>query len=79
MDMMYTRFFMWSWTYGIVRNAFVLPKMKPDELYTERLVVMGLVTLVTPVWLPFIVASDIANLERKLRGLKTTEPVIPFF
>jgi hypothetical protein len=53
--------------------------MKPDELYTERLGLIGITTLGTPMWLPFMVASDIANLERKLRGLKTTKPVIPFF
>lgn len=76
---MWKRYLAVTQALGLVRNIVVVSMipMKSDELYTERANIIILSTTCTPFWWPVMVGSDIANIERKLRGLKT-KPFIPF-
>ena len=76
---MWPRYLAATMSYGLARNAAVMSMipMKPDELYTDRLRVLGLCSVVAPMWWPMMMGSDIANAERKLRGIKT-KPFVPF-
>lgn len=76
---MWPRYFAATMSYGVARNAAVMSMipMKPDELYSDRLAILGLCSVCSPMWWPFMLGSDIANLERKLRGIET-KPFIPF-
>ena len=45
--------------------------MKENELYTERVAAVALGSTLSPVWWPVFMGSDIANIERKMRGMET--------
>ena len=64
---------------GLVRNAVVMSTipMKPDELYVNRLGTLCLASALSPVWLPMLLGTDLANIERKVRGLPM-KPFVPF-
>ena len=66
---------------GAARNAVILSSLplEKDELYVERLAKFGCSVVVTPLLLPFIIGSDVANLERKLRGLEPKKHFVPYF
>jgi len=68
---MWHRYLAATMSYGVARNAVVMSMipMKPDELYTDRLGVLGLCSACAPMWWPMMLGSDIANVERKLRGM----------
>ena len=66
---------------GAARNAVILSSrpLEKDELYIERLARFGCSVVATPFLLPFVVGSDLANLERKLRGLEPKKLFVPYF
>lgn len=76
---MWPRYLAVTMSYGLVRNASIMSSipMKPDELYTDRLAVVGMCSACSPMWWPFMMGSDLQNIERKMRGLKV-KPFIPF-
>lgn len=58
--------------FGLVRNSIVatMIPMKENELYTSRAGTILFTSFVTPIYLPMLLMSDVANIERKLRGMK---------
>lgn len=76
---MWTRVFVGAMTYSAVRNTIILSTipMKTDELYSHRVALVGLNTLLSPFYWPMMIGSDIANIERKFRGMDT-KVYIPF-
>lgn len=66
---------------GAARNVIILSSvpLEEDELYVERLVKFSCSVVATPFMLPFILGSDVANLERKLRGLEPKKYFVPYF
>jgi hypothetical protein len=69
---MWAKYFAVTVSYGIVRNATVMTRvpMGSDELYVGRAVILAMSSMCAPIWWPMMVGSDLANLERKLRGQK---------
>ena len=75
---MWPRYLAATVSYGLVRNAAIMSfiPMKPDDLYTNRIGSLWLSSIMSPFWWPFMMGSDLQNIERKMRGLKV-EPFVP--
>lgn len=59
-----------SWVYGGVRAMFYCPKLEKDEYITDHLLLMAMYALVAPIYLPYMIYTDVRNLEHRVRGMK---------
>ena len=76
---MWHRYIAATLSFGLVRNAVVMSTipMKQDELYVNRLGTLCFASALSPIWLPMLLSTDLANIERKVRGLPI-KPFVPF-
>lgn len=67
-----------SWTYGGVRAMVYGPQLEKDEYITDYLILMAMYALVAPLYLPYMIYTDVRNIEHWMRGMPGDINIYPW-